>query len=175
MIISFPYIASYWHVKYCIQTASKSLYFLLVHVFHDCTFVASQQDKCIVDQLSMGIRYFDLRIAHKPNDPSDTLYFTHIIYTYVTVLVSRWLWMKNTMKTNLDVWSVCYNVDLNGMLLLSHECRQRWVKLSNGWSLTLRRWWSSPADFLGAWVKNSTRHSFHHWRHYLALNSVLAR
>ncbi|XP_062306766.1 PI-PLC X domain-containing protein 1 isoform X1 [Osmerus eperlanus] len=46
------------------------------------------QDKCIVDQLSMGIRYFDLRIAHKPNDPSDTLYFTHIIYTYVTVLAA---------------------------------------------------------------------------------------
>lgn len=54
------------------------------------------QEKCIVDQLSMGIRYFDLRIAHKPNDPSNDLYFTHIIYTYLTVLdtlkeVVKWL------------------------------------------------------------------------------------
>lgn len=36
----------------------------------------------------MGIRFFDLRIAHKPNDSSDDLYFTHVIYTYLTVLVS---------------------------------------------------------------------------------------
>lgn len=36
----------------------------------------------------MGIRYFDLRIAHKPNDPSSDLYFTHVIYTHLTVMVS---------------------------------------------------------------------------------------
>lgn len=44
----------------------------------------------------MGIRYFDLRVAHKPNDSSSDLYFTHVIYTHVTVLetlesVAAWL------------------------------------------------------------------------------------
>ncbi|KAL3978959.1 serine/threonine-protein kinase N2 [Sarotherodon galilaeus] len=57
---------------------------------------ATTQDKTIEEQLSMGIRYFDLRVAHKPNDSSSDLYFTHVIYTHVTVLetlesVAAWL------------------------------------------------------------------------------------
>lgn len=57
---------------------------------------ATTQDKSIEDQLSLGIRYFDLRIAHKPNDSSDDLYFTHVLYTHLTVLetlmsVASWL------------------------------------------------------------------------------------
>uniref|UniRef100_A0A3Q0QRY9 Si:dkey-66a8.7 n=1 Tax=Amphilophus citrinellus TaxID=61819 RepID=A0A3Q0QRY9_AMPCI len=48
------------------------------------------------EQLSMGIRYFDLRVAHKPHDSSSDLYFTHVIYTHLTVLetlasVASWL------------------------------------------------------------------------------------
>lgn len=49
----------------------------------------SLQDKSIEEQLSKGIRFFDLRIAHKPEDSSSDLYFTHVIYTYLTVIV-RW-------------------------------------------------------------------------------------
>ncbi|XP_073333184.1 PI-PLC X domain-containing protein 1 [Pagrus major] len=57
---------------------------------------ATTQDKSIEEQLSMGIRYFDLRIAHKPNDSSRDLYFTHVIYTHLRVLetlssVATWL------------------------------------------------------------------------------------
>ncbi|XP_028856773.1 PI-PLC X domain-containing protein 1 isoform X2 [Denticeps clupeoides] len=57
---------------------------------------ATTQEKSVVEQLKAGIRYFDLRIAHKPNDPSDDLYFTHVIYTYLTVLdtlqeIATWL------------------------------------------------------------------------------------
>ncbi|XP_041913288.1 PI-PLC X domain-containing protein 1 [Alosa sapidissima] len=57
---------------------------------------ATTQEKDIVEQLQAGIRYFDLRIAHKPNDKSDELYFTHVIYTHVTVLetlqkIASWL------------------------------------------------------------------------------------
>ncbi|XP_034387613.1 PI-PLC X domain-containing protein 1 [Cyclopterus lumpus] len=57
---------------------------------------ATTQDKSIEDQLSMGIRFFDLRVAHKPSDPSSDLYFTHVIYTHLRVLetlesVSVWL------------------------------------------------------------------------------------
>ncbi|KAL1023417.1 hypothetical protein UPYG_G00040580 [Umbra pygmaea] len=57
---------------------------------------ATTQDKSIAEQLSMGIRYFDLRIAHKPYDLSNDLYFTHVIYTHLTVVetlkaVASWL------------------------------------------------------------------------------------
>ncbi|XP_029003654.1 PI-PLC X domain-containing protein 1 isoform X2 [Betta splendens] len=57
---------------------------------------STTQDKSIEEQLSLGIRYFDLRIAHKPNDPSSDLYFTHVIYTHLTVVetllsVATWL------------------------------------------------------------------------------------
>lgn len=56
---------------------------------------SSLQDKSIEEQLSMGIRFFDLRIAHKPNDSSSDLYFTHVIYTYLTVWVSIIILMKS--------------------------------------------------------------------------------
>ncbi|AWP11397.1 putative PI-PLC X domain-containing protein 1-like [Scophthalmus maximus] len=57
---------------------------------------ATTQDKSIEEQLSMGIRFFDLRVAHKPHDSSSDLYFTHVIYTHLTVLetlssVAAWL------------------------------------------------------------------------------------
>ncbi|KAM6963061.1 PI-PLC X domain-containing protein 1 [Aplochiton taeniatus] len=57
---------------------------------------STTQDKDIVEQLSMGIRFFDLRIAHKPDDISNDLYFTHVIYTHLTVLetfksLAKWL------------------------------------------------------------------------------------
>ncbi|XP_028300255.1 PI-PLC X domain-containing protein 1 isoform X2 [Gouania willdenowi] len=62
---------------------------------------ATTQDKSIEDQLSMGIRYFDLRVAHKQSDSSDDLYFTHVIYTHQTVLetlVSVATWLKSHPK-----------------------------------------------------------------------------
>ncbi|XP_069006902.1 PI-PLC X domain-containing protein 1 [Embiotoca jacksoni] len=57
---------------------------------------ATTQDKSVEEQLSMGIRFFDLRVAHKPNDSSRNLYFTHVIYTHITVLetlesIATWL------------------------------------------------------------------------------------
>uniref|UniRef100_A0A3P8TKJ6 Si:dkey-66a8.7 n=1 Tax=Amphiprion percula TaxID=161767 RepID=A0A3P8TKJ6_AMPPE len=62
---------------------------------------ATTQDKSIEEQLSMGIRFFDLRIAHKPNDSSSDLYFTHVIYTHLTALetlVSVATWLKSHPK-----------------------------------------------------------------------------
>ncbi|XP_068599824.1 PI-PLC X domain-containing protein 1 [Brachionichthys hirsutus] len=57
---------------------------------------ATTQYKSIEEQLSMGIRYFDFRIAHKPNDSSNDLYFKHAIYTHLTAQetlqsVASWL------------------------------------------------------------------------------------
>ncbi|XP_054459209.1 PI-PLC X domain-containing protein 1 [Anoplopoma fimbria] len=62
---------------------------------------ATTQDKSIEEQLSMGIRFFDLRVAHKPRDPSSDLYFTHVIYTHLTVLEtlsSVAVWLKSHPK-----------------------------------------------------------------------------
>ncbi|XP_077054594.1 PI-PLC X domain-containing protein 1 [Siphateles boraxobius] len=57
---------------------------------------ATTQVQDIVEQLTAGIRYFDLRIAHKQYDSSKELYFTHVIYTHATVIktlqtVASWL------------------------------------------------------------------------------------
>nr|XP_006639288.1 PREDICTED: PI-PLC X domain-containing protein 1 isoform X1 [Lepisosteus oculatus] len=57
---------------------------------------AKTQEENILEQLNAGIRYFDLRIAHKPQDPSDDLYYTHVIYTTMTVRetlqdIAQWL------------------------------------------------------------------------------------
>ncbi|KAF4112312.1 PI-PLC X domain-containing protein 1 [Onychostoma macrolepis] len=57
---------------------------------------ATTQVQNIVEQLTAGIRYFDLRIAHKQYDSSNELYFTHVIYTHAMVIetlqtVASWL------------------------------------------------------------------------------------
>ncbi|KAJ8350859.1 hypothetical protein SKAU_G00259890 [Synaphobranchus kaupii] len=50
----------------------------------------------ICTQLDVGIRYFDLRIAHKKHDVTSALYFAHGVYTLLTVKdtlrdVAKWL------------------------------------------------------------------------------------
>ncbi|KAI5615984.1 PI-PLC X domain-containing protein 1-like isoform X1 [Silurus asotus] len=68
-----------------------------LHLIPDSTGLFQiRQLKNIVQQLQAGVRYFDLRIAHKQNDVSRDLYFTHVIYTQVTVVdtlntVATWL------------------------------------------------------------------------------------
>ncbi|XP_067314553.1 PI-PLC X domain-containing protein 1 [Pseudorasbora parva] len=46
---------------------------------------AIAQESCIREQLDCGVRYCDLRIAHRPNDSSNDLYFYHGVYTSITV------------------------------------------------------------------------------------------
>ncbi|XP_055767611.1 PI-PLC X domain-containing protein 1-like isoform X2 [Salvelinus fontinalis] len=69
---------------------------------------------CIPDQLDAGIRFFDLRIAHKniknthntqdllkTHNTDDTLYFAHAIYTLQTVkeaLSTMAVWLKQHQK-----------------------------------------------------------------------------
>jgi len=59
---------------------------VFVTLYQSPLFCKQVQD--IVEQLTAGIRYFDLRIAHKQYDSSKELYFTHVIYTHATVIVS---------------------------------------------------------------------------------------
>ncbi|KAG5833299.1 hypothetical protein ANANG_G00274480 [Anguilla anguilla] len=54
------------------------------------------QLQAVSAQLDIGIRYFDLRIAHKEGDTTDALYFAHGIYTLLTVKetlsdIAKWL------------------------------------------------------------------------------------
>ncbi|KAM8890437.1 PI-PLC X domain-containing protein 1 [Synchiropus picturatus] len=46
---------------------------------------AVTQEFSIKQQLDCGVRYYDLRIAHRPNDSSSDLYFYHGVYTTITV------------------------------------------------------------------------------------------
>ncbi|KAK3556408.1 hypothetical protein QTP70_008098 [Hemibagrus guttatus] len=43
------------------------------------------QERTVREQLDCGVRYCDLRIAHRPNDSSSDLYFYHGVYTTITV------------------------------------------------------------------------------------------
>ncbi|KAJ8350860.1 hypothetical protein SKAU_G00259900 [Synaphobranchus kaupii] len=43
------------------------------------------QEYDVKEQLDAGVRYFDLRIARRPNDRSSDLYFYHGVFTTVTV------------------------------------------------------------------------------------------
>ncbi|NXA46829.1 PLCX1 protein, partial [Nothocercus julius] len=57
---------------------------------------STTQELSVTEQLEAGVRYLDLRIAHKANDPSMNLYFVHMLYTTVTVQdilceVLKWL------------------------------------------------------------------------------------
>uniref|UniRef100_A0A8D0EBJ6 Phosphatidylinositol specific phospholipase C X domain containing 1 n=1 Tax=Salvator merianae TaxID=96440 RepID=A0A8D0EBJ6_SALMN len=56
------------------------------------------QELTVLEQLDAGIRYFDLRIAHKPDDPSMNLHFVHMLYTTVVVEDVLWdilRWLRN--------------------------------------------------------------------------------
>ncbi|XP_051568362.1 PI-PLC X domain-containing protein 1 [Myxocyprinus asiaticus] len=46
---------------------------------------ATTQEDSICNQLDLGIRFFDLRIAHKIKDPDEVFYFAHGIYSLLTV------------------------------------------------------------------------------------------
>ncbi|XP_018428650.1 PREDICTED: PI-PLC X domain-containing protein 1 [Nanorana parkeri] len=46
---------------------------------------STTQTLTVTQQLDAGIRYLDLRIAHRPDVPSPNLYFVHGLYTFVTV------------------------------------------------------------------------------------------
>lgn len=53
------------------------------------TLCSLPQEYSIKQQLDCGVRYCDLRIAHRPNDSSTDLYFYHGVYTTVTVEVKQ--------------------------------------------------------------------------------------
>ncbi|XP_010862320.1 PI-PLC X domain-containing protein 1-like [Esox lucius] len=111
-------------MTYCLDTCSpvlssesllKWLDRLVPCITRPCIYRwATTQVWCITDQLDAGIRYFDLRIAHKnikktcftqdafnSSRSDDTLYFAHAIYTLQTVkeaLTSIAVWLEQHQK-----------------------------------------------------------------------------
>ncbi|KAG8439742.1 hypothetical protein GDO86_009113 [Hymenochirus boettgeri] len=57
---------------------------------------STTQTLSVAEQLNAGIRYLDLRIGHRPGDPTTALYFVHGFFTSLTVKgifleISAWL------------------------------------------------------------------------------------
>ncbi|KAF7650749.1 hypothetical protein LDENG_00121370 [Lucifuga dentata] len=108
---------------------------------------ATTQDNTIVEQLSMGIRYFDLRIARKPKDSSNDLYFKHIIYTHLPVLETLMFvekWLKSHQK-EIVILACSHFVgiddDLHKSLILSLKKLFGSKLCPRGSVLTLRSLW----------------------------------
>ncbi|KAM9831285.1 PI-PLC X domain-containing protein 1-like [Neosynchiropus ocellatus] len=111
---------------------------------------ATTQDKTIEEQLSIGIRYFDLRIAHKPDDKTTNLYFTHAIYTCDVVLdtlASLAAWLDSHPK-EIVILACSHFEGMDDKLHLSfirslQELFGSKICPRQGSSLTLRGLWSS--------------------------------
>lgn len=72
---------------------------------------AATQEVNITEQLDAGVRYFDLRIARKPNDTNPTrLYFHHGLYTQTDV---------ETILREINVWAESHPKEII-ILSLSH-------------------------------------------------------
>ncbi|XP_021172938.2 PI-PLC X domain-containing protein 1 [Fundulus heteroclitus] len=72
---------------------------------------AATQEVSITEQLNAGVRYFDLRIARKPNDTDPTrLYFHHGLYTRTDV---------ETILREINVWAESHRKEVV-ILSLSH-------------------------------------------------------
>ncbi|XP_077463825.1 PI-PLC X domain-containing protein 1 [Stigmatopora argus] len=116
---------------------------------------ATTQDRCIEDQLSMGIRYLDLRVAHKPCDPSSDMHFTHILYTHATVLDTLWSvasWLDSHPK-EVVILACRHFEGLNDALHRLLICAinkifgsKLCLRQEAGWSL--RRLWASGRQVL---------------------------
>lgn len=74
------------------------------HRYFPCLYVITEshvkQESTVIQQLDCGVRYCDLRIAHRPNDSSTDLYFYHGVYTTVTVEVQQIKYYGNKCSEN---------------------------------------------------------------------------
>lgn len=60
---------------------------MIYSIFHGLFLSFFIQEDSISNQLDLGIRFLDLRIAHKIKDPNEVFYFAHGIYSLLTVKV----------------------------------------------------------------------------------------
>ncbi|XP_068124216.1 PI-PLC X domain-containing protein 1 [Hyperolius riggenbachi] len=82
---------------------------------------STTQTLSVAQQLDVGIRYLDLRIAHRPDVPSPNLYFVHGFYTSMTVeetLHEISDWMKRNPKEMLII--SCKNLQSMSPVLHMH-------------------------------------------------------
>lgn len=81
---------------------------------------STTQDLTVSEQLDSGIRYFDLRIAHKPDDTSTNLYFVHMLFTDVTV-ADTLKEMSDWLETHPKEAIILACRELHGMTVEQHK------------------------------------------------------
>ncbi|XP_028300321.1 PI-PLC X domain-containing protein 1 [Gouania willdenowi] len=134
---------------------------------------AITQECNIKQQLDCGIRYFDLRIAHRPNDSSTDLYFYHGVYTSLTVQtvlkdISDWL---DAHPSEVVILSFSHFLGLSQELhmLLLTTIRNIFTsklcpKAVQG-MLTLRRLWALGYQVIVSYEHNMSRYHSELWLH----------
>uniref|UniRef100_A0A8C5BVC8 Phosphatidylinositol-specific phospholipase C, X domain containing 1 n=1 Tax=Gadus morhua TaxID=8049 RepID=A0A8C5BVC8_GADMO len=111
------------------------------------TFNPDWQEHGIQQQLDCGVRYCDLRIAHRPTDNSNDLYFYHGVYTTVTVetvLTEIRAWL-DTHPREVVILSFSHFLGLNQelhMLLITAIRAAFATKLCPKTPVTLRNLWA---------------------------------
>ncbi|MGH0123966.1 UNVERIFIED_CONTAM: hypothetical protein FKN15_009478 [Acipenser sinensis] len=83
------------------------------------------QESTVKEQLDEGVRYCDLRIAHKPNDDSCDLYFYHGVYTTITV--------EETV-TLRNLWRLGYQVIISYENDIMNFYDDLWPHISYWWA-----------------------------------------
>ncbi|XP_061634246.1 PI-PLC X domain-containing protein 1 [Phyllopteryx taeniolatus] len=125
---------------------------------------AVTQEYSVTQQLDCGVRYCDLRIAHRPNDGSTDLYFYHGVYTTLTVEtvlgeIRQWL---DAHPKEVVVLSFSHFLDIScelHMLLLATIRNVFSSKLCPKMeALTLRKLWSSGCQVIVSYEHAVVRH-----------------
>ncbi|RXM35341.1 PI-PLC X domain-containing protein 1 [Acipenser ruthenus] len=83
------------------------------------------QESTVKEQLDEGVRYCDLRIAHKPSDDSCDLYFYHGVYTTITV--------EETV-TLRNLWRLGYQVIISYENDIMNFYDDLWPHISYWWA-----------------------------------------
>ncbi|XP_040192221.1 PI-PLC X domain-containing protein 1 isoform X1 [Rana temporaria] len=127
------------------------------------------QTLTVAEQLDAGIRYLDLRIAHRPDIPSPNLYFVHGLYTFLTVeeiLNEISDWMTNNPKEILIL--ACRN--LQSMSPVHHMHLISCIQRIFGSKLcpkheppTLRNMWKKGFQVIVSYDNNVTLKNVHLW------------
>ncbi|XP_008327617.1 PI-PLC X domain-containing protein 1 [Cynoglossus semilaevis] len=132
---------------------------------------AVAQELTMAQQLDSGVRYFDLRVAHRPNDMTSDLYFYHGVYTIVTVQtvlmeICQWLDLHPTEVLILSFSHfLCLSPELH-CLLISTICRIFTHKLCPTTApLTLRSLWSHRFQVIVSYQHGLASGHSHLWTH----------
>ncbi|XP_049575158.1 PI-PLC X domain-containing protein 1 isoform X1 [Syngnathus scovelli] len=142
------------------------------------------QNLTVTQQLNSGIRYCDLRIAHRPKDKSSNLYFYHGLYsknTVEAVLLEIRKWLDNHPNEVVILsFSHFLDIDNNRHIRLVNTIRKIFSgKLCPRTEMpTLRKMWRSGLQVIVSYEESTiVTHNADFWPHipYWWANKVKAR